>query len=500
MSESNRFSPEGSARIALEQPVTDLTATLKALGVQLATALAPGRLREFGDDGLLGVTAELERLGRRVDALRVEAAGEIGDRSRPDLGSAALSNRKGCRSPLELLERATLVSAATAARRLKLGKHTRPIFSLVGEQLPATFPAVSSALNTGTLGVDSALAIVKGLSPILGKGGVGEVEAAETELTAAATGLHPAAATEHAEDATDADGPSAEAGPPPVPADEVAIQTSVWKAVLDPDGLRPDENRAMRNRAFSRGFLKDGLVCGSYALMPEIAAKLTRLFDAFLAPKTTGAFLSDEQRAAAEASGDTRTADQQRHDVFAAMVDGFARSDSSPVVGGAAPTVLVSVRGKDLNSGRGVGWIDGQQLPVSMETIKQFVCTGGIQPVRFDTFGRIIELGSPQRTFTPAQRRAINLRDGTCLCCTIPAAWTEIHHVIPDREGGPTETDNGVSLCWYHHRTIDSSGWDIRMQNGVPHIRAPLWLDATATWRPVTKSRTLLSDRLDGLD
>jgi hypothetical protein len=56
---------------------------------------------------------------------------------------------------------------------------------------------------------------------------------------------------------------------------------------------------------------------------------------------------------------------------------------------------------------------------------------------------------------------------------------------------------NGVLLCWFHHRTIDTSGWGIRMLRGVPHIRPPAWLDPGGGWRPITKSATRLADRRD---
>ncbi|MFD4421410.1 HNH endonuclease signature motif containing protein [Agromyces sp. NPDC058484] len=82
--------------------------------------------------------------------------------------------------------------------------------------------------------------------------------------------------------------------------------------------------------------------------------------------------------------------------------------------------------------------------------------------------------------------------------CSVPASWCEIHHVIPDADGGPTHPDNGVLLCWFHHRTIDTSGWGIRMFHGVPHIRPPVWLDPGRTWRPATKSPTRLADQHDG--
>jgi hypothetical protein len=68
--------------------------------------------------------------------------------------------------------------------------------------------------------------------------------------------------------------------------------------------------------------------------------------------------------------------------------------------------------------------------------------------------------------------------------------------VIPHANGGPTETDNGVLLCWFHHRTIGTSGWAIRMKAGAPEVQAPPWLDHSGRWRPATKSRTALTTRI----
>jgi hypothetical protein len=51
-------------------------------------------------------------------------------------------------------------------------------------------------------------------------------------------------------------------------------------------------------------------------------------------------------------------------------------------------------------------------------------------------------------------------------------------------------------LCWFHHRFLDLHGWEIRMNRGVPEVRAPLWIDATRQWRAVTKSKTRMLDRV----
>ena len=91
---------------------------IDALTSSLQAGLPTGALRHVADDTLLTATGTLERLGRAVDARRVEAAGEIQHRSRPTLGAASLAVRKGCHNAIELLRRVTLASTVTVRRRL----------------------------------------------------------------------------------------------------------------------------------------------------------------------------------------------------------------------------------------------------------------------------------------------------------------------------------------------------------------------------------------------
>lgn len=473
-------------------PIVD---TLDTIAGALVGSFSGHGPRLLDDDSLLLVTAAVENVGRAVDALRVEIAGELSERSRTELGREGLAARKGCRNASELMQRATLISGRSASARLSLGREVRARSSLSGTEFPARFARVADALASGQLGIDSAAAIICGLLPTVDRAVGDDVEAAEQALVAAATGAT-------------VDSPVA------FTADCIRTQTLVWRARLDPDGLEPDKERALAQRGFSRATLSRGLMRGRYAFLPEIYGKLDRILDACMSPKTAPAFFGDEERAgvgAQEADASTadmqsapvprdpRTPDQQRHDILAGIFDMAARSPEVPTIGGAAPTVLVSVRASDLERGRGAGYLDGVDVPLAMTVIKQFACTGGIQTVVLDELGTIVRLGSEQRVFNRQQRRAITVRDGGCIIpgCNVPASWCEIHHVDPAENNGPTHTGNGVLLCWFHHRTIDTSGWEIRMLHGVPQVKAPPWIDRTGRWHPAAVSRTRLAAVLD---
>ncbi len=464
---------------------------LEQLSSMLASAFADRSPAIRTDDGLLVEARTIEALGRLVDAQRVAVAGEIAERSRAELGDARLSARRGCRSAVELLERVTDASAAECRRRLALGTATRERVALNGAPLPAPFPAVAAALADGAVGLDAAAVVVRELERAQAVADPAAMATAERCLVAEAIG-------------------AGEGSPLRCTADELRVQARAWSTFLDQDGPEPRDGardvsgvgdaRAMRRRGFRLGRARDGLVPVTGDLMPEVAARLRRLFDAYASPRAGAGFQTAAERAAAAATGEQRTPDQQRHDVLAAAIDSAARSGEHPSIGGASPTVLVSVRQSDLESGRGVAHADGVEAPIALRAARHMICTGGTQAVVLDDAGRIMSLGSPERCFTPHQRRAITVRDGGCVIpgCSVPASWCEIHHVVPDAVGGPTHPDNGVLLCWFHHRSIDTSGWGIRMIRGVPHVRPPAWLDPGGGWRPSTKSPTRFADRREG--
>ncbi|HEX5730141.1 HNH endonuclease signature motif containing protein [Microbacterium sp.] len=470
--------------------MTNLADALDALGDALAdvtqTAFAAGGLRACGDDVLPAVLAAAGRLRREAEAILSEAAAHVLERE--DLAAHAdrLTTRYGCRNVVELVERATRVSGRTASDVITAARAVgRPVAVSTGALLPAEFPRLREALRVGEVGLDGVVGVVGAFRGRV----VGRVEllAADEELAAAACGQGADAA-------------------PPASADELRSYAQVWAAYLDQDGSEPAESQALRKRGFTIGRrAEDGLVPVRGNLLPEVAAQLELGFDSVLNPRVdevaAPCFTESEpvdRDEPIESAAELRTHAQKQHDALAVLLTAAATSGDLPTLGGAAPTLVVAVREEDLATGRGYAHLPGDDEPISLSVARHIACTGAVQRVVCGTGGRIVSIETLDRVFNHHQRRGITLRDGGCLIpgCRVPPQWCEIHHVQEHSRGGPTHTDNGVLLCWFHHRTIDSGGWRIQMVDGVPYVRGPHWWDSHMKWRPATKSPTRMREAI----
>jgi hypothetical protein len=463
---------------------------LKRMTSELQGLMASIDVEGLSDPEVIALTQQVEAAGRPVDAARVHTAAVVGYRSRSGLGNESLAWRLGASHQSDLLTRLTLTSAPEMKRRVALGEKVAPRM-LGGVVLEPVFPVVAAALAAGELGVDSATEIVKALSDYKVHGRFDadrdQVDRAEADLVERATGS--------------VYGPDADEGPIirlrpsdgfTLPTEEIRSAGARWQALINPDGAAPNEDVFEAKSSFSFGTLRDGLYPLRGAVTPELKGIITKTFDTFLSARSAPAFPSAEEQQRLETGElipgtalDDRTGVEKRADILRGILTHVAQDPRTPTMGGTPPTVMVHVNATDLLADAGVGWIDGVDGPISMRTINQMIDNGGMQPVFFGSTGAILGLGSKERCFTPLQRKAITARDGGCIIpgCTSPAHWAEIHHVIPWRHGGKTHVDNGVLLCWYHHRTIDTSGWNIRMINGTPQVRAPHWIDPERRWR-----------------
>lgn len=470
--------------------MTNLADALSELGDALANvsaaAVAEGGLRGCRDAEVLAALATAGRIRRAADAVMVEAVAVVVDRDQGVGHADRMATRYGCRSIGELVQRATRVSGRTASDTVAAAHAVRQSVALsTGEVLPAEFPGMRDALSAGQVGIDGVVAVAGALRGC--RAGRAELLAADAELAAAAGGEGADAA-------------------PPASADELRALAQVWAAYLDQDGAEPEDSRALRRRAVLLGRRgDDALVPLRGRLLPEVAAQLQLAFDSILNPRVDGAtapgpcFAPEDGQDPGEpvaSAADPRSRTQKLHDAFAVLITAAAASGQLPTLGGAAPTLVVSVRAEDLPSGSGRAHIPGDDQPVPLSVARHVACIGAVQRVALGEGGRIVSVTTLDRIFNHHQRKAITLRDGGCLIpgCSVPPHWCEVHHVEEHSRGGPTHVDNGVLLCWWHHRTIDTGGWEIRMIDGVPHVRGPYWWDAHVKWRPATKSPTRRRD------
>ena len=85
-----------------------------------------------------------------------------------------------------------------------------------------------------------------------------------------------------------------------------------------------------------------------------------------------------------------------------------------------------------------------------------------------------LALGRTTRLATSAQRTALALRDGGCLLCQRPPTECQTHHVTEWSQGGTTDVDQMVLLCWSHHRQVDLNRWAITRTTD-PSPGDPFW-------------------------
>jgi len=258
---------------------------------------------------------------------------------------------------------------------------------------------------------------------------------------------------------------------------DLRVMAAAWQLALDPDGVEPQEEHALARRGINLGRARDGVVSIRGWLMPEVAALLDKEFDACLNPRVDtgggeGAGVADPTRA----DMDGRTQPQRRHGALMTILTAAAGAQGMPTLQRNAPVLVVTATVEQLRSPHGAAFLSGTHddatSAVPIAAAWHAACAGGVQRLLLD------------------DARAITVRDGTCVIpgCQTPATWCEIHHVQEWRDSGPTETGNGVAVCWFHHRFLDVHGWQIRVTGGVPEVKAPPWVNPLGVWQTAGSS------------
>ena len=398
------------------------------------------------DRDLLGGQKLVADLRRAVDRYSSDIAGEIARRSRRDLGGAGLAQRAGFLSPEALIQSVTKSTRAEAAKFVQVGA------------LDPDSP-VAVAVAEGTLTVDAAQSITRGLGP------------ADHAITPA---LLAGASESLFNDAAKLD------------ADALYRRARDLRDELDSDSIARREKEQRDQRYFRSSRLNDGTYRGSFHIGTEDGELVEAAFQAVLSPRRGGPrFVDPAQLAADEALKlDPRTDAQIAADAFVAMIQLAVDADPGTLFGKRRPAVRVLVTAETIASGSGAGRLQESGEPVSLETIQRFRCDAGVIGIAFDDDGQCMNVGRTQRLFTERQRIALAARDGGCMFgdCDRPPSWTEAHHIDHWYEdGGKTDVADGILLCKRHHLALHNDGWKIYREGAHYWLVPPVTTDPTRT-------------------
>jgi hypothetical protein len=152
-------------------------------------------------------------------------------------------------------------------------------------------------------------------------------------------------------------------------------------------------------------------------------------------------------------------------------------SGTLPVLRTVKPQLLVTIPLADLadpTTGPGAG-TTATGATISAARARWIACDGQVTRIVLGPDGVPLDHGRSRRLVSPAQRRALEVRDRGCVFtgCSAPTWWCEAHHLLEWALGGDTDLDNLALLCERHHTQVDH-GFRIQRQ---PDGR---W----RTWRP----------------
>lgn len=426
-----------------------------------------------------------EAVARLISASQVQSAAEVDERSRHELGRDGLSARNSFARPVPFLEYLTGASQKDLAGRVRLGRAIRDRVSFFDEPLPASLPFLAEAVKGGIISTDAAAVI-------------------EFHLRQASTGLRATAErTQAAEIAL-----TELAAEHPV--DFVAENARVWRDALDPDGAEPRYDEIVARRGLTKGRERNGITPWRFMTDPRATALLDAVLDEATAPGAVPRFreqsglgdgsrpfgldtIVDSNGVDVEILNDPRTRSQLQHDVVIGVLTAGLRAshDVAPDLR-TTGTVMATITLAELESGRGLGYLNGSEEPIPAKVVQQLVCDAGVRLLVLGKNGKPLFEASRNRYFTDAHRRAMMVRDGDhCVGpgCRAPAAWTDAHHVEYWSRGGPTGVDNGVLLCGSCHTGTHAGEFELQMRDGIPHFRLGIHGYDPTAWRRAGRQR-----------
>ncbi|WP_194793276.1 HNH endonuclease signature motif containing protein [Raineyella fluvialis] len=156
---------------------------------------------------------------------------------------------------------------------------------------------------------------------------------------------------------------------------------------------------------------------------------------------------------------------------------GVALAPSEDVPAGTPPDPTAGSGSADLRASQ--AWIE-RGGPIEAATAARHACDGDVVGMIIDAEGDVLAMGRTRRFATPAQRRALRVRDGGC---QFPGCQQrrrlKAHHIAFWANGGSTDLDNLLLLCQAHHTYVHEGGVEVTGRAGA-------WVFTLPDGRPIS--------------
>lgn len=425
--------------------------------------LARRDIAQLSHSDLMQAHDAVARLGRLAGVLQARFAGEIARRSTPDLPGGGLARQQGFGNAGMMVARVTGGTQASALRAIEAGMALAPdgvMSDAVSGDVPGAasratsidtaaltprYPAVARAALAGDLSVDAAGLIAAGLETIVDRVPSDQLHSIETRLVDKAVRLA---------------------------VHEVRRMVATAVARADLPGHEERERRQYAERYFTWSEDNHGMVTFTGKVDAVTAAPIRTVIEQIV---TQGYRARRDQDPTAV---DQRTAVQMRADALFEVCR-HALGCKETHTSGVRTTIIVRINKSDLESGHGLGSIDGIAPPVSAGQLRRLAGDAGIIPAVLGGESETLDLGRTVRMFSRAQRLALLERDGGCAKCHAPPEHCEAHHIRWWERGGLTDLSNGVMLCTRCHHDVHRQGWTIRVESGKVSFIPPPTIDPT---------------------
>ena len=237
------------------------------------------------------------------------------------------------------------------------------------------------------------------------------------------------------------------------PHTRLAAEVGAYLARLDPDGREPDPTE---DRALTVVQHPDGAVTLGGSLDQHGGETVMTALEAYAAKS--------------RCARDSRTRAQRLADALVQICAHFLATGDAPQLRSNPAQLLVMIDEKDLVAPGNdpAAAVSGTGALLSTTRARRIACDSQVSRIVFGPGSVPIDFGRSRRVVSPAQRHALDARDGTCVFagCEAPNWWCEAHHVLEWIDDGPTDLDNLGLLCERHHTKVHHGFVVIRETDG----------------------------------